>query len=74
MFFLGLLARSASIADAYAGFIAGLSTMIAVILLTTIDYTWHTCIGCLITIGVGLVSAKIRKFRGGRRVGTRFPA
>lgn len=74
MFFLGLLARSASIADAYAGFIAGLSTMIAVILLTTIDYTWHTCIGCLITIVVGLVSAKIRTFRGGRRVGTRFPA
>lgn len=62
-FFLGLLFRRTLQMDAFVGFIAGLLTMLAVLKYTSIDFTWHTLIGCVTTIGVGCVSAVVsRKF------------
>lgn len=60
-FFLGLMFRRTDQRDAYAGFIAGLLAMTAVLTLTTIDYSWHTFIGCVVTIGVGNMSATVRR-------------
>jgi solute:Na+ symporter, SSS family len=59
-FFLGLLFRRTDQTDAFLGFIAGILAMSAVITWTTVAYTWHTFIGCLVTIGVGNASAAIR--------------
>jgi len=61
-FFLGLLSRRAHERDAFAGFIAGLTTMVAVLVFTTIAFTWHTLIGCLVTLAVG----NLRSFFPGR--------
>ena len=58
-FFLGLLFRTTSQRDAFIGFIAGLLTMVAVLRWTQIDFTWHTFIGCVATIAVGLSSRAI---------------
>jgi len=46
------IARSPRIVPgaASAGFVVGLATMIVVIAGTSIDYTWHTLIGCGATI------------------------
>ncbi|HLX12729.1 MAG TPA: sodium:solute symporter [Bacteroidota bacterium] len=52
-FFLGLLFRRVGQRNAYMGFIAGLLVMCLVLKFTKIDYTWHTLIGCLVTVGVG---------------------
>lgn len=59
-FFLGLLFKRTALTDAYAGFIAGILTMIAVLTYTKIDFTWHTLIGCLATIVVGNLVSLIR--------------
>jgi len=59
-FFLGLLFKHTSQADAYIGLIAGLLAMIAVLTFTRIDFTWHTFIGSLVTICVGNLSARMR--------------
>ena len=53
IFFLGLLSRRPKPGDALAGFLAGILAMALVLTLTRIDYTWHTLIGCLVTVGVG---------------------
>ena len=29
-------------------------------MLTQVDYTWHTLIGCLVTVGVGHARARLR--------------
>jgi Na+/proline symporter len=52
-FFLGLLFPRTTERDAFAGFIAGLLTMVAILAFTTVAFTWHTLIGCLVTIAVG---------------------
>ncbi|MDE3057671.1 MAG: sodium:solute symporter [Bacteroidota bacterium] len=52
-FFLGLLFKQTTQRDAYIGFIAGLLAMTAVLEFTAIDFTWHTFIGCVVTIVVG---------------------
>jgi solute:Na+ symporter, SSS family len=52
-FFLGLIFKRCAQRDAFIGFIAGLLTMIIVLSFTTIDWTWHTLIGCAATIIVG---------------------
>jgi len=52
-FFLGLFFRRTNQADATVGFIAGLVAMIFVLSRTRIDFTWHTLIGCTMTILVG---------------------
>jgi len=59
-FFLGLLFKHTDQRDAYIGFVAGIVTMIVVLSSTTIDFTWHTLIGCLATILVGNLSALLR--------------
>ncbi|MBM2841257.1 MAG: Sodium:solute symporter, partial [Bacteroidetes bacterium] len=46
--------------DAYAGFVAGILAMIAVLTFTTIAFTWHTLIGCVVTIVVGNLSRYFR--------------
>jgi SSS family transporter len=56
-FFLGLLFRGTNQRDATIGFVAGLLTMVAVLTLTSIDFTWHTFIGCAATILAGNASA-----------------
>jgi len=60
VFFLGLFFRHTRQLDAFIGFGAGLSAMVAVIYLTKIDYTWHTFIGCVATIAAGNLSALLR--------------
>ena len=62
-FFLGLLFKRTTRRDAYAGFIAGLAAMVAVLLWTRIDFTWHTLIGCAVTIIVGLLSSAFDRGR-----------
>ncbi len=62
-FFLGLLFRRTNQADAFIGFIAGILAMSVVITFTSIAYTWHTFIGCIVTITVGNASAWIRPSR-----------
>jgi Na+/proline symporter len=53
VFFLGLLFRKTNQFDAAIGFAAGIAAMSWVIGKTTIDFTWHTLIGCVVTILVG---------------------
>ncbi|MBI3587400.1 MAG: sodium/solute symporter [Ignavibacteriales bacterium] len=56
-FFLGLLFKRTNQRDAYIGFTAGLLAMVAVLYYTNIDFTWHTFIGCVVTIIVGNISS-----------------
>ncbi len=60
-FFLGLLFKHTNQRDAYIGFIAGLLAMTAVLEFTAIDFTWHTFIGCAVTIGIGNLSRWLRR-------------
>ena len=66
-FFLGLFFPHTRQPDAFIGFLAGLSAMVGVIYLTSIDYTWHTFIGCTATILVGNLTWLVRtRFVGAR--------
>ncbi len=56
VFFLGLFFRSTRQRDAFVGFVAGLATMVAVLALTSIDFTWHTLVGCVATLVAGNAS------------------
>jgi Na+/proline symporter len=58
-FFLGMLFPKVRQRDAYAGFIAGILAMVAVLTYTTIDFTWHTLIGCAVTLAVGNLSLMV---------------
>jgi len=60
-FFLGLLTRRTVQVDGFVGFITGLLAMIAVLRWTSIDYTWHTLIGCSATLVAGNLSAFVRR-------------
>ncbi len=62
-FFLGLLFKKVSQGDAFIGFIAGILMMVYVLVSTTIDYTWHTFIGCLTTVIIGNMISVIRRQR-----------
>ncbi len=59
-FFLGLLFRRLVERDAFIGFMTGIAAMVAVMMFTRIDYTWHTLIGCTATIIGGNCSAFLR--------------
>ncbi len=59
-FFLGLLFPRTDQRDATLGFVCGLLAMTLVLTLTRIDFTWHTLIGCAVTIGVGNLSHALR--------------
>ena len=56
-FFLGLFSSRIAGRDAFAGFLAGLGAMTCVMCFTTIDYVWHTMIGCAATLIAGNLSA-----------------
>jgi SSS family solute:Na+ symporter len=58
-FFLGLFFRRATEGGAMIGFIAGVAVMVSVISFTSIDFTWHTMIGCLTTIVVGTAASRL---------------
>ncbi len=58
-FFLGLFFSGTVQRDAIAGFVAGLAAMAGIILFTTVDYIWHTLIGCVVTLIVGNLSARL---------------
>lgn len=58
-FFLGLLFKKTSQRDASLGFIFGIAAMVFVLKYTKIDFTWHTFIGCAVTILVGNLSRVI---------------
>jgi SSS family transporter len=60
-FFLGLLFKHTSQRDAFVGFIAGLLAMVGVMTFTKIDFTWHTFIGCVVTLAAGNISSRLRK-------------
>lgn len=66
VFFLGLLFSRTNQLDAMIGFAAGIGAMIWVLRATTIDFTWHTLIGCVVTISVGNCSYFLRRFWSGR--------
>jgi SSS family solute:Na+ symporter len=53
VFFLGRFVPRARERDAFPGLAAGLLAMVAVLAWTPIDYTWHTFIGCAVTMAVG---------------------
>jgi len=55
-FFLGLFFKKINQRDAFIGFIFGIIAMILILKYTTVDYTWHTFIGCTATILVGNLS------------------
>lgn len=60
-FFLGLLFKHTGQTDAFLGFVAGIIAMIFVLTYTTIDWTWHTLIGSVVTILVGNISSAFTK-------------
>ncbi len=59
-FFLGLLFHRTNQRDAFVGFVAGILAMTAVLSFSKIDFTWHTFIGCTVTIAVGTLSSIVR--------------
>jgi Na+/proline symporter len=61
VFFLGLFFPRTQQRDAFSGFAAGLTAMVAVLAWTPIDFTWHTLIGCLATLAVGTLSSALRR-------------
>jgi SSS family solute:Na+ symporter len=60
-FFLGLFFRRADQKDAYVGLTFGLAGMIIVMAFTPIDFTWHTLMGCLLTLVAGGTSALVSR-------------
>jgi len=73
-FFLGLLSRRTNQTDAIVGFLCGLLAMTGVLAFTQIAYTWHTLIGCAVTILAGNAWRLVRLRATGPRVeATRLP-
>ena len=64
IFFLGLFFKQPRQKDALAGFVIGSLAMTLVLTCTTIDYTWHTLIGCIVTVLVGNVRPQLKRLRG----------
>lgn len=62
-FFLGMLLPRTNMTDAFAGFTAGIAAMTVVLTTTRVDFTWHTAIGCLVTLAVGHASSLVRQRR-----------
>jgi SSS family solute:Na+ symporter len=62
-FFLGLLFPRTTQRDAYIGFISGLLAMSAILTFTKIDFTWHTFIGCSVTILMGNFTSLLHRTR-----------
>jgi SSS family transporter len=73
VFFLGLFFPRTRERDAFVGFAAGLIAMVGVLAWTSIDFTWHTLVGCLATLAAGCLSAWLRG-RAGSSPATAPPA
>ena len=65
VFLLGIFSRHANQKDAMIGFVMGIVCTGAILKYTTIAFTWHGCIGCVVTLGVAVVSRVLRKEVGG---------
>jgi solute:Na+ symporter, SSS family len=63
-FFLGLFFKKVNQKSAFLGFIAGLASMVLIVFLTRIDFTWHTLIGCAVTLMVGCLSSALQPTLG----------
>jgi Na+/proline symporter len=61
-FFLGLFFKRTNQFDAYLGFAAGIATMTIILAYTKLDFTWHTCAGCIVSILIGNTSRIMREF------------
>jgi solute:Na+ symporter, SSS family len=61
VFLLGILSRGANQKDATIGLICGIACMAVVFKFTTIGFTWHGCIGCVLTLGTAALSKGIRE-------------
>lgn len=68
VFFLGFLFSKTNQLDATIGFVAGIGAMTWVLRATSIDFTWHTLIGCVVTITAGNCSAFLRSRRSSPRL------
>jgi Na+/proline symporter len=66
-FFLGLFFKRTNQFDAFVGFSAGIAAMIFILTSTTIDFTWHTFAGCMVTICAGNISRLARELFSSRR-------
>jgi solute:Na+ symporter, SSS family len=62
-FLLGLFFRRTRENDARIGLLAGLTAMGLILWLTRIDFTWHTLIGCVVTVMVGNAMALLGRKR-----------
>ena len=63
IFFLGLGWRGVDRTDAFVGFVTGLTAMLLVVSTTSVDFTWHTLIGCGATVAAALGSHAVRALR-----------
>jgi Na+/proline symporter len=61
VFLLGIFFRKATQKDAMIGFLAGIICTGAILKYTTVAFTWHSCIGCIVTLGVAAISRVLRK-------------
>jgi Na+/proline symporter len=60
VFLLGIISRRANQKDAIIGLIFGIACTGLVLKFTTIGFTWHSCVGCLVTMGAAALSRGIR--------------
>jgi Na+/proline symporter len=62
-FFLGLFFKRANQRAASIGLAAGLAGMILIMTCTKVDFTWHTLMGCVLTVAAGGIATilKVRK-------------
>ncbi len=61
VFLLGIFSRPANQKDAMIGFLMGIICTGAILKYTTIAFTWHACIGCVVTLAVAVVSRIVRQ-------------
>jgi SSS family solute:Na+ symporter len=60
-FLLGIISRKATQIDAGIALISGILVMVLVMVMTHVDFTWHTCIGAATTVAAGYISVGIRQ-------------
>lgn len=61
VFLLGIFFKKATQKDAMIGFLVGIICTGAILKYTTVAFTWHSCIGCIVTLGVAAISRVLRK-------------
>ena len=61
VFLLGIFFTEATQKDAMIGFLIGILSTGAILMYTTIAFTWQGCIGCVVTLGGAAVSRFLRE-------------